>query len=274
MYILVDIGGTNTRITSCKDLEAFGEPFIYDTPHDYDSGIKQLVEHARRYAAGEPIERMMVGIPGTQSRDHRSTFISGTHSLGLWSGRTIAADLEAALSAQVSMENDTALVGLGEAVSGAGKGASIMAYFTVSTGVGAVRILDEHIERMVHGAEVGGQYLTLAHDKTLEQLVSGTAVYEKYGKHPRELGKDSPVWEELAEIFAVGVYNSLLHWSPERVVFGGSMFNDIGISVDRVKHFVEMVNVKLPEVPPFVHSSLGNVGGLWGGLARLRQLNS
>jgi predicted NBD/HSP70 family sugar kinase len=271
MYIVADIGGTNTRITSCKNLEAFGEPSIYDTPHDYDTGIATLIEHAREHAAGEPIDRMMVGIPGTQSSDHRCTFISGTGTLAGWSKQAIADDLEKALNAKVWMENDAALCGLGEAVYGAGKGAGIVAYFTVSTGVGAVRILDQRIERMVYGAEVGGQYLSVAHDKTLEQLVSGTAVYEAYGVHPRELGKESPVWEELAQVLAVGVYNSLLHWSPERVVFGGSMFNEIGISVDRVRAHVEEINVKLPAVPEFVHSALGNIGGLWGGLARLKQ---
>lgn len=272
MYIVADIGGTNTRITSCKDLEAFGEPTIYDTPHNYEEGLATLIGHAQHYAGGESIERMMIGIPGTESTDHRYAFISGTGTLADWSQRTLADDLEKALSARVWMENDTALVGLGEAVYGAGKGASIVAYFTVSTGVGAVRILDQHIERMVYGAEVGGQYLSATHDKTLEELVSGTAVHKKYGVHPRELGKDSPVWEELAETLAVGVYNSILHWSPERVILGGSMFNDIGISVDRVRAHVEAINVKLPTLPEFVHSALGNVGGLWGGLARLKQL--
>ena len=40
-------------------------------------------------------------------------------------------------------------------------------------------------------------------------------------------------WEELAETFAIGLHNTILHWSPDRVVLGGSMFNEIGISVER-----------------------------------------
>lgn len=273
MRILVDIGGTNTRITACTDGDSFAEPVIYDTPREYEEAIATLTERARAFAGSESIERMVIGIPGTQSRDHRSVFISGMHTLGSWSHKPIADDIGNALHTEVTMENDTALVGLGEAVYGAGKGAAIVAYFTVSTGVGAVRIVQERIEPMAHGAEVGGQYLSLSHDTTLEGLVSGTAVHEKYGVHPRELGKESTVWEELAEILAVGVYNSLLHWSPDRVVFGGSMMNEIGIDVSRVRAHVEAINEKLPEIPPFVHSSLGNVGGLWGGLARLKQLS-
>jgi hypothetical protein len=89
--------------------------------------------------------------------------------------------------------------------------------------------------------------------------------------HPRDLGKDSPVWEELSNILAFGLYNSLLHWSPDRVVLGGSMFNEIGISADRVKEHIDEINVKLPEIPDIVHSALGDFGGLYGGLALLKQ---
>jgi len=49
------------------------------------------------------------------------------------------------------------------------------------------------------------------------------------------------------------------------------MFNEIGIKVDRVAAHVAEILKKFPVAPNIVHSSLGDVGGLWGGLALLRQ---
>jgi hypothetical protein len=49
------------------------------------------------------------------------------------------------------------------------------------------------------------------------------------------------------------------------------MFNEVGISVQKVAENVEKVMRKFPEVPEIVHSSLGDLGGLWGALVLLRQ---
>jgi hypothetical protein len=105
-------------------------------------------------------------------------------------------------------------------------------------------------------------------------IFSGTAIAERFGvKSPKELGKDHPVWEELARACAFALYNTLLHWSPDRIVLGGSMFNDIGISIERVSAHLRDINRAFPTMPDIAHSSLGSVGGLWGGLAALQNLH-
>jgi predicted NBD/HSP70 family sugar kinase len=108
---------------------------------------------------------------------------------------------------------------------------------------------------------------------TLEDMVSGTAVQKAFNMKPKDLGADNPVWEELAQIFAYGLHNTIVHWSPNRVVLGGSMFNDIGISVPSVEKHVKEIMKKFPVVPEIMHSKLGDVGGLHGGLELLRQKN-
>ncbi len=102
-------------------------------------------------------------------------------------------------------------------------------------------------------------------------MISGTAIKKKYGKHPKELGKEWSGWEDLARIVAFGVHNTLMHWTPELIILGGSMFNEIGISVERVRFHVEAIKSGIPEVPEIVHSALGDLGGIWGAMARLRQ---
>jgi predicted NBD/HSP70 family sugar kinase len=269
MYIVADIGATKTRIAGSDDLVSFTEPVIHTTPERYVDGLALFVETAKTIADGR-IEHAVAGIPSVLSPDKRVP-LNTIHPD--WRGKPFADDAERALDTRLSLENDTALVGLGEAVAGAGKDASIVAYVTVSTGVNGVRVVDGRIDRSAFGFEIGGQYVSSGEGaEDLEGMISGSALAARFGKHPRELGKDSPVWEELAHTFAFGLNNTILHWSPERVVLGGSMFNDIGIPIERVIFHLKRIMKKFPTLPDIVHSKLGDLGGLHGGLARLAQL--
>lgn len=262
MYLLFDIGGTQTRIAGTTDFAAFSEPKIIDTPQSYDEAMQAYADAATEATGGTLLKGVMIG---TRRPDN---------ILPQWRGKDIARDVAAAVEApEWHLENDAALVGLGEAIFGAGQGAAVCAYYTVSTGVGGARIVNGHIDVSKHGFEVGGQYLTTTNPPTsLEELVSGTAISKRYGMHPKSIPKDDPVWEELARLLAIGVHNSVVHWAPDRVIIGGSMMNDIGIPIPRVQEHLKRLLVKFDAVPEVVHSSLGEVGGLWGGMARLRQL--
>lgn len=269
MYIVADIGGSKMRIAASEDLQSFGEPTVIETPLSYEEGLKDLVATALSLAGGKSVEAMAVGFPGVLARNKRS-ILSSEH-LPQWAGHLFADDIEKGILTNVNLENDAALVGLGEAVFGAGKNAALVAYITISTGVNGARIVDGAIDRATLGFEIGGQYL--AHDgelATLEELVSGAAIEKKYGMHPRELGKDWDGWEGLARIAAIGIHNTIVHWSPERVVLGGSMMNEIGIPIESIKGHLQSMMKKLPQVPEIVHSSLHDEGGLYGGLARLK----
>jgi len=271
MYIVADIGGTKTRIAKSVDLEKIEEPVILDTPQSYEEGIAKIIETSKAIAGSDHIDAMAFDIAGVVSEDGK-TPLTAPH-LPDWKGRSLTRELEAALSTRVHLLNDTAQVGLGEAIYGAGKGARIMAYVTVSTGVNGVRIVNGIVDPAAYGFEIGGQYLFVGGSaKTLEDLVSGRATEEKFEVSPKHIEKDSPVWEELAQLFAYGLHNTILHWSPDRVVLGGSMFNEVGISVERVRAHVTEIMRKFPTIPEIVHSELGDLGGLWGGLVRLKQL--
>lgn len=271
MFILADIGGTKLRVAGTTSLSQFTEPVVLDTPHDYDDMLALVTRVARNIAGSEPINAAALGVIGVLAEDRRSILKAPGHHAP-WSGRELAGDIETALDTAAVLENDTALVGLGEAVSGAGAGAGIVAYMTVSTGVNGVRIEHGSIDRTHRGFEIGGQYVEGG--LSLEELVSGSAIEAAYGAPPKDLGADNPLWDELARILAVGVHNTILHWSPEVFVFGGSMFNRVGISVDRVAEYAAELMRKFPDLPPFVHSQLGDVGGLWGGMALLNSLIS
>ncbi|KKU79875.1 MAG: hypothetical protein UY04_C0001G0025 [Parcubacteria group bacterium GW2011_GWA2_47_7] len=278
MYILFDIGGTKMRIALSKNGETFGDPKIVDTPKDFDAGMQMLKEIAHELLGGEKLIAAGGGIAGTLSRD-KTTFLIGPNLHG-WNGKPIKSALELAFGAPTFVENDTAIVGLGEAVAGSGMGHQIVAYMTVSTGVGGVRIVDKKIDVSAMGFEPGHQIIDA--DNTLyrstvcgagldfESTVSGTAISARYEKKPYEI-TDEAFWEEMARILAFGLNNTIVHWSPDVVVIGGSMMNKIGIPVDRVRAHLKGILHIFPELPVITHSALADVGGLHGALHFIKQ---
>lgn len=272
MYIVADIGSTNTRIAGSRGDDQLTEPVIVPTPLSYTDGLAHIIATARAIVGGEKIESVAIGLPARLNPDRRSIF--KVRYLPDWDGKEIAKDIESALSAPVLLENDTMQVGLGEAVYGAGKGASIVVYMTVSTGVNAVRIVNGIIEPYAYGYETGFQYIQSGEDNkdlvALGSLIAGSAVCKRFNvASPRDLDKDHPVWEEMARYAAIGLHNTVVHWSPERVVLGGSMFKEVGISVERVEAHLRDIMQAFPTIPEIKRSGLGDIGGLYGGLARL-----
>jgi glucokinase len=269
MFIVVDIGGTKTRVARSRDLETLDQIVIVATPNDYRSGRDRLIALAQELSGGERVEALAVGAPGVISRDRRT--LMHAPNLAGWDGASLVDDLQHVLGAPVILENDTAMVGLGEATFGAGRGATILAYLTVSTGVNGARIVDGVIDRAIFNFEIGEQILgTVLDAPTLEDLVSGHAIGERFGAPPESLAKDHPVWDELAQIVAIGLHNTVAYWSPDRFVIGGSMMKEVGVSIDRTRSALLLLRRRNPTIPDIVHASLGDLGGLWGGLARLR----
>lgn len=270
MYIVVDMGGTNMRLARSEDLTHFDDPVIFPTSLAYDEGVAALIGTIEKVSHGDPVHAIAAGIPFVLSRDKR-TIINSTN-LPDWVGKDLVRDLESHFNTRVYLENDAAMVGLGEATFGAGRGRQIVVYITISTGVNGARILEGRIDVSTCGFEIGWQYITFKPELIKwSKFISGRSISQKYGKHPKELGKDNPLWEELARMAAIGVHNSILHWSPDCVVIGGSMVNEIGIPVDRIRYHVADIMKIFPTIPDIVHSELKDVGGLWGGLARLKQ---
>ena len=278
MYLLFDIGGTNMRLALSRDGETFETPKIVPTPTDFDSCMHMIIEIAAELTGGAPLVAAGGGVAGTLSRD-RAVFLNGPHLAG-WNGKPIKRALEELLGVPTYVENDTAIVGLGEAVAGAGKGHEIVAYVTVSTGVGGVRIVREAIDVSAMSFEPGHQIIdaggALHHTSVggrgidLEGYISGTAISERYNKKPYEI-LEPEFWDEMARLLAYGLNNTIVHWSPDIVVIGGSMMNKIGIPVDRVRAHLKGILHAYPELPLIEHSALADIGGIHGALAYIKQ---
>lgn len=273
-YILFDIGGTKTRVAISEDLKTLGKVISFKTPQKFDAGISAIVTAVAELTT-KPISAISGGIRGHLNDD--KTEIVHDSVLGDWIDKPLVETLKKKLKAEVYLENDAAIAGLGEAHFGAGKGFDIVAYHTVSTGVGGVKIEEGEIDDYRNGFEPGHQVLDIDHtilgegiEPTLENLVSGSAIEARMGVKPYEISQSDAIWDQLALYLAHGLRNTILYWSPDVIVLGGSMIiGNPRILLDDILTHTNTVLGENIECPLIVDARLGDEGGLYGAMARL-----
>jgi predicted NBD/HSP70 family sugar kinase len=270
MHILFDLGKTKIRIAGSRDFESFIEPKIFDTPRDYDSTISLMAKTVKDICGGSEPEFVVGGIGGPLTKE-KDALIEGINFPG-WGDRPFRDDLSVALQAKVLLENDSALVGLGEAVYGAGRHSNIVAYVTVSTGLGGSRIVNKKIDVNSLGFEPGWQSLSLEEENFYAyDLLSGNAISQEMGKKPRDI-IDPIFWDKKAHILAHFLNNIIVMWSPDVVVVGGSMMKEIGIPLQATEKYLRNILKIFDEIPPIKKAELADIGGLWGALRYLKDI--
>lgn len=270
MYLVFDIGGTKMRIGAAENIKKVSKSMIFSTPKRFEEGMALFKNTAKELADGGKIKAVAGGIAGTL--DKNKTMTLNAPNLRGWSKKPLVKEFIKIFGAPVYLENDAALAGLGEAVYGIGRGRKIIAYLTISTGVGGSRIVNGKIDQSAFGFEPGQQIIVTPHC-TLENLVSGTAIEKKYGKKPYEI-LDAEIWDNVAKDLAYGLNNITVLWSPDIIILGGSMMKKIGISVDRVRFHLSKILKIFPKAPLIKKSKLGDLAGLYGALWYLKSIKS
>ncbi len=274
-YLLFDIGGTKTRLAVSEDLSSFSEPVIFETPQNFEEGIEKISSEVTKLCGGSPA-MMVGGIAGSLDRNKKMLFRAP--NLPEWNTRPFVDEMSKRVDASIHIENDTAMVGLGEATHGAGQGHNIVVYITISTGVNGAKVSAGKIDENIYGFEIGHQIIDFDNSLnigssgvgTLEDFISGRETEKRYGVHPKDVNEQG-IWEKYAKWASYGVYNTILHWSPEIVVLGGSMMNDIRVE-DIGKNTRALLKDVYPESPKFAKATLGSVGGLHGAVHYARSI--
>jgi len=278
MYLVFDIGGTKSRIAISRDCVTFDEPKIFSTPRTFKSFLEILEKLLYKLEANGKTKFSAGGIAGPIDRKKGS--LINSPNLKSWIGEPIRESLAQMIGAPVILENDSALVALGEAVEGAGKGYEIVAYIASGTGLGGARIVDSKIDTARVGFEPGHQIIDFNARKTekcvscdemghLESYVGGASVEKRFGKSPYEI-EDKKIWDEIAKYLAYGLNNVSVLWSPDVIILGGSMIlGSPGIEIERVEFYLRNIMRIFP--PPIIKKAeLKDFGGLHGALALLR----
>lgn len=247
MFLVFDIGGSQTRIGISSDGQSISNHQIF--PSLQNPG--DLLPKVKQFVGNTTLTAIAGGIPK-------------------WLTYPVADALSTTFACPVYLANDAALVGLGEAIAGAGKNYSIVAYITVSTGVGGARIVNGHIDSSASGFEPGHQIITDSLN-TLENLVSGSAIQAKFGVHPKQIAGTAD-WQILEHHLAIGLTNTILHWSPNILILGGGMARDI--SLDNLRLEISKLLISSFPVPLLTKFQLGDTAGLIGSLVYLHQQQS
>jgi predicted NBD/HSP70 family sugar kinase len=282
MYLLFDIGGTKTRLAISRDKETFISYEIFDTPANFDEGIGKIGEYLKKQEIG--IQGVVGGIAGVL--DHTKTKLTYSPNLPEWIGKDLKLKLsEISGGETVIIENDAALNGLGEAVFGAGKDYRIVAFITISTGVGGTRIVDKKIDAANLNYEPGHQLITVKNmlctddlncrcdEETadLESFISGAALEKIYGQKVKDL-QDEKIWDRIYHYLAIALTNVCVFWTPDIIILGGGVAGSDLFSIEKLEtHFKKSLKV-YPDAPVIKKGVLADHAGLYGALQILKQI--
>lgn len=266
MYLVFDVGGTNSRVAFSPDGQMIDEPIVWKTGQEFESGITELVNNMERAIGGRQAVAIAGGLPGVVDRT-KKMLLKSPHLSG-WENKTVGKRIEQKFGVSVKIENDAAMAALGEATSGAGRKYGIVAYVTVSTGIGGAVVIHGKLGERTYSFEPGHQIIdyegTVGY---LEQFASGTAIEKMYGKKPEEI-TDESVYEGVERVLTIGLNNLCVMWSPEVIILGGSISKSL--NPDRIKALLTEQLTIFPKVPDILRAELGYKCGLYGALQLLK----
>ncbi len=284
MFIVLDIGGTKSRIGSTTDLES--PVTIMDkikTPSNPDQACERITELISSELNLNEISGVCVGVAGAV--DKEADKLLSSPNLSRWVDFPLADTLSDSLQSEVKIANDTALGALGEAHHGAGNSEEVMGYITVGTGVGGSRVVNGNIDAGTYGFEPGhqivdmGDFLDLGDELPseghipghLENFISGANLERRTGKKPPEV-KDEKLWEEFQDQLVVALNNVAVMWSPDVIVVGGSMIvrNEFLSFAYLQKELEKKIKI-FPEPPTIQRAVLQDKAGLVGARVYLKQ---
>lgn len=269
MFLSVDIGGTNTRIALSKDGKKIELKDRYPTPQKYDDGINILVGKIEELTAGKIPGTIVIGVPGIIDKTRGK--ITRTPNLADWTGHALGLELEHILKCNVILENDSCLAALAEANYKPHKKYKILAYVTLSTGIGGARIVNGLIDYHATSFEPGHQILdpqgrfwpSCKQHGCFESVGSGRAFEMTYGVKPENC-EDFRIWEEHARVVSQGLVNVISIWSPEILILGGSLTKAGHKFLDPLIHLTAN-DLKIFPSPKIAVSKLGDDNVLLGG---------
>ncbi len=262
--IVFDIGGTNLRVAIANNAKIHSVEKTA-TPQEPNEAFTTITKIIESLVNTEQLTALVGGVAGII--DTSGTIITSPH-LPLWKNFPLAKLLSDHFSLPVTLRNDSEMAGLGEACFGAGVDYSIVAYLGVGTGVGGTHIVKRVPTPHTYNFEPGHQILNAMSGETLESLISGSSISKQYKVPPYDLPRN--VWDRLTQFFAVGIMNTIVHWSPHAVILGGSLMNeDNGFRIADIENALKNLHSTYPILPQLLRAHLKDQSGLYGALTTI-----
>lgn len=274
MYIGIDIGGTHTRVATGEEDKVY-EKIDFPTK-EFDETVNLICEAVIKLSK-EEVNQLGVSIAGPYNF-RKQIFLRPPNlpNPESWENKNLKGILSKRLKVQTTVAHDASVAALGEAKHGAGKGKDPVLYYTVSTGIGSGLIVNSQIFHGITNPEAGHQIINKEGPRhpgapagDLESISSGSALKRLYGKNPADV-EGTPEWLSTMDWLAIGLTNSILHFSPEIIVIGGGMTKHKDIFFTPLKESINKYLKHLPQVP-IVPAGLGQDSGLIGAIELARQ---
>ena len=265
----VDIGGTKIaagRVNSRAELESRVEAPTR-AREGFDVAIAQV------YAAidgqlNPSVSSIGVAAPGPLNP--KTGVILNPPNLPGWRDVPLAELISKRYRLPCRVENDANAAGLAEALFGAGRGASVVFYSTISTGIGSGIVIDGKVYHGKNGAAAEGGHVTIDYRSPvicncgtpgcIEALASGTAIERDGGYDLDELAAKLGAW--------LGSVISLL--DPDVIVIGGGVSRIGEPLFDRLRREVPRRTInQFASQTPIVPAALGADVGIIGAAAPL-----
>jgi fructokinase len=194
-----------------------------------------------------------------------------------WADTDVAGVVGAGLGVPVAFDTDVNAAALGEHRWGAAVGLDTFCYVTIGTGIGGGAIAGGQIVHGLLHPEFG--HMRIPHDlgadpfpgscpyhgDCWEGLAAGPALEARWGRPPRELVGEEPVWRLEAHYVALGLANVVAVLSPERIVLGGGVMEVPGLfELVRAEVDVLLAGYVATEIVP---PALGRLSGVLGAIA-------
>jgi glucokinase len=305
--LAVDIGGTHFRTGLFDDqgrrlLVLEGDT---DRAAGRDWMLKRLAERCRDLIAQTDAPIKACGLSFGGPVDFPRQSVTSVHSSG-WQGFELGKWMEQTLGLPCQLDNDANAGALGEYHYGAGRGAKMMVYITISTGIGSGIVYEGkllrgrdymageigHIPVSDSGARCGCGGLGC-----LESVSSGAAIEsrardyaERHPEHAERMVELSGGLEITAkgliqaaaegDVTAVNILGESARWlargllmiirtlNPDIIVLGGGVAQSGAILLDTLQPFLdEFASPTITYTTEIVTAALGNYSPLYGAVA-------
>jgi glucokinase len=278
---LIDIGGTKLLVGATGAGGGIAATVRRPTPRSGDM-VGALAEMLDEVRGGEPLDAIAAAAPGPFDRAS-GALLDPPGLSGEWHRFELAAPLSDRFGCPVLVENDANCAALAEAHLGAGRGASLLVYYTVSTGIGSGVVRNGHLEtgrqdtegghQVLWPGRAGGPECDCGGVGCLEAIASGRAIARRFGRRAEEI-EDQAVWDEVGEWLGLAVVNATALLDCDRVVFGGGVASARWPRIEPAIRAAVDRHLKLQDAPRISVAELGEDRNLAGALLLLRTSES
>lgn len=298
----IDLGGTSVKyaLIDNEGIFHFQGKLPSRADESAEAVIGQLItaiHEVKTFAKekGHTIEGIGIGTPGIVNATNRIV-LGGAENIQGWENIYLADRIEKETGLPTELGNDANLMGLGETMYGAGRGATHVVFLTVGTGIGGAVVIDGKLFNGFanRGTELGhvpliadGEPCACGSVGCLEHYASTSALVRRFGKRIAEAGIAYPGEEvngelivrlykegdpiateslnEHCDFLGHGIAGFINIFSPQRIVIGGGLSEAGDFYIRKVSE-----NARRYAIPDcavnteIIAASLGNKAGCMG----------